>query len=104
MQEELVKVGMQLVLHGGEARERIRKAMKTAIQKDFQLAHQYLEEGNEELIIAHKIQTEILQKACSGEEHEYNVLFTHGMDTLMTVKSEYEIAVMLIDMIEVFHG
>lgn len=99
----LTKTGMELVMHGGDARELIRKAMKLVISRDITGARELLAQANGHLIEGHREQTKVLQMECEGNSQGYNVLFCHGMDTLMTVKSEYEIAEMLIDMCEVFY-
>lgn len=96
----LTKKGMELVMFGGNARELIRKAMKEAACKHITIAKELLVKANEELIKGHRSQTEVLQLECSGESQGYNVLFCHGMDTLMTVKSEYEIAEILLNLLE----
>lgn len=100
----LTKTGMELVMHGGDARELIRKAMKVVISGDAAGARELLSQANEHLVEGHRAQTKVLQMECEGDPQGYNVLFCHGMDTLMTVKSEYEIAGMLVDMCEVFYG
>lgn len=92
----LTKTGMQLVMHGGDARELIRKAMKTVAEGNISEGKKIMEDANKELIEGHRIQTKVLQLECEGQSQGYNILFCHGMDTLMTVKSEYEIAQMLI--------
>ncbi|MEG0526905.1 MAG: PTS lactose/cellobiose transporter subunit IIA, partial [Longicatena sp.] len=88
----LTITGMKLVMHGGNARELIRDAMKAAMGYKAKEAKELLQKANEELLEGHKSQTKILQMECDGQSQGYNVLFCHGMDTLMTVKSEYEIA------------
>jgi len=97
----LTKTGMELVIHGGDARELIRKAMKKASEKNFVEARALLDEANAEILNGHRAQTKVIQLECEGEAQGYNILFCHGMDTLMTVKSEYELAVMIIDMFAV---
>ena len=96
----LTKTGMNLVLHGGNARELIRQAIKAAIDSNLAEAKDKLKKANDELLEGHRSQTKVIQLECGGEDVGYNLLFCHGMDTLMTVKSEYEIAEMLILMME----
>lgn len=74
--------------------------MDLAREWKFEEARSALKEADAELLAAHEAQTQVLQKECSGEPQGYNVLFCHGMDTCMTVKSEYEIAEQLIGMME----
>lgn len=96
----LTTTGMKLVIHGGNARELIRQSIQGAIEKKFADAKDKLEKANQELLEGHRAQTKVIQLECGGEKQGYNLLFCHGMDTLMTVKSEYQIAEMLIMMLE----
>ena len=96
----LTLTGMQLVMAGGNARELIRRAMMAVSQKNIDEAKQLLKKADEELLKGHREQTKVLQLECSGEPQGYNVLFCHGMDTLMTVKSEYQVAEYLVMFME----
>ena len=96
----LTLTGMQLVMAGGNARELIRKAMMSVSQKNIEEAKELLKKADEELLKGHREQTKVLQLECSGESQGYNVLFCHGMDTLMTVKSEYQVAEYLVMFME----
>ena len=98
--ELLLKSGFKMVMHAGDARVLVRKALDHAARFEFDSAREALAKANEELLHGHEVQTEVLQKECSGEPQGYNVLFCHGMDTLMTVKSEYELAEKLTDMMQ----
>lgn len=100
----LTTIAMQLVMHGGNARLLIREAIKLAAEKNYSAAREKLNAAGAELLEGHKAQTKVLQLECSGEPQGYNVLFCHGMDTLMTVKSEYEIAEMFMDILEAQNG
>lgn len=93
----LTKTGMQLVMHGGDAREYIRRAIKEVAKGNIAAGKEIMAQANEELTKGHRLQTSILQLECDGQPQGYNILFCHGMDTLMTVKSEYEIAMMMIE-------
>jgi len=102
MEEDfLAKCGIQMVMHAGDARVSIRRSLDMAQQYHFAEAREAMKLANEELIKGHEVQTEILQKECEGDAQGYNVLFAHGMDTLMTVKSEYELAEKIVEMYEV---
>ena len=101
MEEDfLAKCGIQMGMHAGDARVSIRRSLDMAQQYHFAEAREAMKLANEELIKGHEVQTEILQKECEGDAQGYNVLFAHGMDTLMTVKSEYELAEKIVEMYE----
>lgn len=97
--EKLTKVSMNIILYAGDAKNNVHQAMKLVKEKNIDEALKALDEAEANLVVAHKSQTEIIQSACSGEKYEYNILFAHAMDTLMTIQSEYEIAR---DLIEIF--
>ncbi len=104
MEEELLaQSGIQMVMHAGDARVFIRKSLDLAKENEFAKARETLEQANNELLEGHKIQTVVLQKECGGEPQGYCVLFAHGMDTLMTVKSEYELSEKIIEMFEIIN-
>lgn len=101
MEEDfLTKSGIQMVMHAGEARVSVRKSLTLAENGDFEGAGMALKAADQELLKGHEVQTLVLQKECEGESQGYNVLFTHGMDTLMTVKSEYELAERLVGILK----
>lgn len=97
----LTVTGMQLVMAGGNARELIRQAMAAVSKKDIAGAKVLLAKADQELLKGHREQTKVIQLECSGEAQGYNLLFCHGMDTLMTVKSEYQVAEYLVTFMEV---
>ena len=59
---------------------------------DFALAEVEIKQANEEIVQAHRIQTDAITAETSGEDGEYSVLFAHAQDTLMTIYSEINIA------------
>lgn len=91
MNDEMVKVAMQIILHAGNARTLISDAMKHAVN-DCNKATDLLQEAHEELLIAHKTQTNMIQKEAEGEKFENSLLFNHAQDTLMVTGSEYNTA------------
>lgn len=97
----LAKSGIRMVMNAGDARVLLRESLDRAKNNEFDRARSGLAEANEKLREGHEVQTLVLQKECEGEPQGYNVLFSHGMDTLMTVKSEYELAEKLVDILEV---
>lgn len=92
MDDNLDKVAMNMILYAGDARGFVHEALNKVRENKIDEALKSLDEANKNLISSHKFQTEVIQKACSGEKYEYNLLFAHAMDTLMTVQSEHEIA------------
>jgi|SRR5690625_4757345 len=101
MSEELIQVSMNIILHAGNAREQIMEVFERISENDFKQAKTILEEANENIKTAHRAQTDIIQGEARGNKQESSLLFAHAQDTLMTIKSEWNIANKLI---KVFKG
>lgn len=97
----LTNVAMQIILHAGDARNESQKALDEAKKFNFEEAQIFLNTANEYIRMAHKDQTEIIQKEADGFTYDYSLLFTHAQDTLMTIKSEISLAQQLIDILKI---
>ena len=86
--------------HAGDARVKTMDALRSLKEFDIETARKHLTDAKEDLVKAHNVQTDELQKEASGEEVEFSVLFSHAQDTCMTVSSEMNIAGHLIDICE----
>lgn len=102
-EEQVAQDAMQIILHAGEARKHCMDALKDIEKSDFGSAKEKMKLANAEIVIAHRVQTNCIQKETEGEQGEYSVLFAHAQDTLMTVYSEINIAKRLIDIFESFN-
>ncbi|MEK5175615.1 PTS lactose/cellobiose transporter subunit IIA [Heyndrickxia sp. FSL W8-0496] len=89
--EELALISMNVILHAGNARDYVFQAVDKASNGDFNQADELMKKADEEIVIAHKAQTNTLQKEAEGIEIPFSPLFGHAQDTLMTVKSEMNI-------------
>ena len=94
----LINVAMQIILHAGDARNHIEKALDHASAAEFKLAEEFLVKAQDEINEAHKAQVDVIQAEMSGEEIEYCALFSHAQDTLMTIMSELHVAKRLLDL------
>jgi PTS system cellobiose-specific IIA component len=94
--EELNLISMQMILHAGDARNDVMKALACCEEEEYDHAEKLLENANKNIVQSHKLQTETVQKEAQGEEPIFSLLFAHAQDTLMTVKSEYELAKRLV--------
>lgn len=89
MEEDiLADVAMRVILHAGDARNIIRRIGDALSNNDFSNVEQDLEKAKEELLKAHRIQTEVLQQESRQGTVEMSLLFVHAQDTLMTTESE----------------
>ncbi len=86
--EQLTLLSMNVILHAGNARDAVFKAVNKAASGEFEAADLLMKQANNEVIIAHRAQTSTLQKEAEGIEIPYSPLFGHAQDTLMTVKTE----------------
>lgn len=100
MNLENAQVAMQIIMHAGDARVKTMDALKALKEFDVENAKQHLAAAKEDIVKAHNVQTEALQKESSGEEIEYSILFSHAQDTCMTVYSEMNLAGHFIDICE----
>ena len=102
MDNEMTGIAMQMILHAGDARLHISEALKNVKQFDFEAAAEKMKQAEKELQQAHQFQTNVIQEEAGGVKHELHILFIHAQDTLMTIKSEYELARQLIDIAQAF--
>ena len=86
--EELALISMNVILHAGNSRDYVFQAVDKASNGEFNQADELMKKADEEIVIAHKAQTNTLQKEAEGIEIPFSPLFGHAQDTLMTVKSE----------------
>ena len=104
MENELVNVTMQMILHAGDARLRVEDALAQAKQFHFDEAKQKIAEAEECIHQAHVAQTEVIQNETRGKTYEPCLLFAHAQDTLMTVMSEIHLSEKMIQVFESFYN
>ena len=51
-----------------------------------------MNDAEAKLLLAHRAQTDTIQRQAAGEEISYSLLFTHAQDTLMTISAELHMA------------
>ncbi|MCE7792750.1 PTS cellobiose transporter subunit IIA [Salipaludibacillus sp. CUR1] len=91
-QEKIQSVAFEIILHSGSARTIIHEAFNMMKNNEFKNAENKLEEANDEIVLAHKAQTELLQKYSSGESITMGIIMVHAQDHLMTVMTLKDIA------------
>lgn len=93
MREETVATAMAIIMSAGDARLLCKQALDAIVTGDFATANELHKQSKKKIAEAHGLQTDAIQAEMSGGEPlEYNSLFTHAQDTLMTVYSEINIA------------
>lgn len=100
MNLENAQIAMQIIMYAGDARVKTMEALKALKSFDIAAAKQSLQDGKEDIVKAHTVQTDALQAEARGEEVEFSLLFSHAQDTCMTVCSEMNVTEQLIDICE----
>ena len=86
--EEMVTAAMQIIMNAGDARLKVKDALKLGKAFDFENAGAKMEEARKCIAQAHHAQTDIIQSEAGGKKYEFSLLFAHAQDTLMTINSE----------------
>lgn len=97
---ELIPVAMQIILHAGNGRTKAQEAIKHAKVRDFAAAKDCLKEAKDNIVLAHKSQTSVIQNEAAGKSYQPCLLFTHAQDHLMTITSEVNMTRDLVDLFE----
>lgn len=98
MDEKLINVAMEIILHAGEARNQAMKAMSTVLDGDYQKGMELLSFAKENVKKAHLAQTKVIQEEARGNKIDLCLLFIHAQDTLMTIASEVTLMEQMIKM------
>lgn len=87
-----------LIANSGEARSYAMEALKEARKSNFEKAREYIEAAEEKLLLAHKTQTELIQREAAGEKVEVNILLIHAQDHLMNAMTIKDLAMEIIEL------
>lgn len=90
--EELQVAAFTIIFHSGNARTKIHEAFEKMREDKFDEADVDLNEAKEEVLLAHKSQTELLQEYASGKKIEMEIIMVHAQDHLMTTMTLQEVA------------
>lgn len=82
--EKMSEIAFEIINYGGIAKSLVYEAILMSQQNEFEKARNLLKEADQNLLHAHKIQTEIIQKEASGEKVNLSALFIHCQDHLMS--------------------
>ncbi|MEH7481307.1 PTS lactose/cellobiose transporter subunit IIA [Neobacillus drentensis] len=100
--EKTAENAMQIILHAGDARVHCMNVLKAIETSNFEKAKEQMKLANDEIVKAHRIQTDAISGETQGETGDYSVLFAHAQDTLMTIYSEINIAKRMIKIFEAY--
>ena len=90
--EELQVAAFEIILHSGNARTVSHDAFASMRKKEDEKAKEQLEEANEQLLKAHKAQTQLLKEYAGGKKIEMEIIMVHAQDHLMTTMTLLEVA------------
>ncbi|MED4225781.1 PTS lactose/cellobiose transporter subunit IIA [Neobacillus cucumis] len=96
--EELYSISFQLILHSGNARSLAMEALQDARNKDYEQADQKIKESENELLQAHKFQTQLIQREAGGDKYDIPILLVHAQDHLMTAMTVKDMAIEIIEL------
>lgn len=82
--DELERLTFELISNSGSARSYAFEALNYAKIGDIKKAREKMDIAKEEILKAHKVQTELIQKEAGGEKIQVNILLVHAQDHLMT--------------------
>ena len=89
--EELNEICMEMIANAGEGRAKVYEALESYHNKEWDSALTSLDEAQEHLAEAHKIQFERLMSPQSGgTEIPFSMLLLHAMDMAMAATSEHD--------------
>lgn len=81
----------RIISYSGNARGRAYEALTAAEEFDFERAMNLINQAAEELSLAHKTQTKLIQAELNGVLCEKTLLMIHAQDHLMTAISEQKL-------------
>ncbi|HLR43213.1 MAG TPA: PTS cellobiose transporter subunit IIA [Pseudogracilibacillus sp.] len=99
-QDQIQSVAFDIILHSGSSKTMIHEAFAMIRNKEFKNAEIKLEEANEELVLAHKSQTQLLQQYSSGETINMEIILVHAQDHLMNTMTFREVALEMLYLYE----
>ncbi|SDC31431.1 PTS system lichenan oligosaccharide-specific IIA component, Lac family [Pelagirhabdus alkalitolerans] len=94
------EVVMGIIMHGGNARSAAMKAMSEAKKGNEKETHDFIEQANEELNQAHRVQTDLIQAETRGEKTDISLLMVHAQDHLMNAMTVRDLALEVIHLNE----
>lgn len=96
--EELQMVAFEIILNSGNARTIVHESFSTMRNGDLEKASELLNQANEEMLLAHKSQTKLLQDYAGGEIINVEIIMVHAQDHLMTTMTLREVALEMLEM------
>ncbi|AEF24784.1 PTS cellobiose transporter subunit IIA [Streptococcus parauberis] len=96
--EEVQMAAFEIILNSGNSRTTVHEAFAAMREGDYDKASELLEAANEELLLAHKAQTHLLQEYAGGTEITIEIIMVHAQDHLMTTMTLREVAIEMLEL------
>lgn len=96
--EEVQMAAFEIILNSGNSRTTVHEAFAAMRESDYDKASELLEAANEELLLAHKAQTHLLQEYAGGTEITIEIIMVHAQDHLMTTMTLREVAIEMLEL------
>lgn len=80
--EENYEVSFGLILNAGNSKSKSMMAIEATREFNFTEAKALVEEANEDLKLAHQMQTNMIQSQAKGEKVSVDVILVHAQDHL----------------------
>lgn len=85
-------VAFEIISYSGISRAAVHEAMECMRAGDFLQAQAKLAEAQEQMVQAHKAQTDLLHAFANGVDIEIQIIMVHAQDHLMTTMTLMEVA------------
>lgn len=95
--EEII---MTIILNAGDARSKSLIAFKRAREGNMEAAQQLIKAASTSLNLAHKAQTQLIQKEVGGDKQEVSLLLVHAQDHLMTAMAIKDLVMEMLSFVE----
>lgn len=95
---EIQEIAFKIILDSGDARTMVHEAFALMRENSFEEAESKLDDANNSVMSAHKVQTKLLHDYANGEEVTMDVIMVHAQDHLMTTMTIREVALEMLNL------
>ena len=95
---------MNIILHAGNSHDFFVQAVDAVEKGNYEEVDSLMDQAQEEMVEAHRIQTKMIQDAIEEEDPNMTVLFIHAQDTLMTIQTEFHLTKRIISLYKRLDG
>lgn len=103
MDDEKYAISFQMITEAGDARNKALNAIDMVQEYKFPEADALLKEAKASIILAHKIQTNLIHQEISGEPVESNILMVHSQDHFAMATTTIDLAEKMIKLYKKLH-